>query len=219
MEIAAPPFPRLYVIADRGIFQCDDSWLEKTREVARHLCAHGQSALQVRIKDESKGAVSGRLKRAREALAPFMRQGLRVLANTSPQQAAALEFSGAHLSRRNTPQAPFDRSSLPAGFLLGASTHDAASLSHASNIGVDFAVLSPVFSPGCKPGQGMGLEQFTTVIQTTPLPTLALGGVDPQRVTSCLQAGALGVAVVSSVMKALVHSSAIDSFHTALESQ
>ena len=217
MEIAAPPCPRLYVIADRGIFQSDEAWLEKTREVARHLCACGQSALALRVKEGAESLISARLKRAREALDPFMRGGLKVLANTSLKQAVALEFSGAHLSRRNTPQAPLDRASLPVGFLLGASTHDRASLTHAHALGVDFAVLSPVFSPGSKPGEGMGLTEFATVIKASSLPALALGGVDPQRVAACLKAGARGVAVVSSVMSVSDHSSAIDSFRVTLE--
>jgi thiamine-phosphate diphosphorylase len=199
------------------VFQSDEAWLQKTREVARHLCACGQSALALRVKEGAESLIAARLTRAREALGPFMRDGLRVLANTSLDRAVALGFSGVHLSRRNTPEAPLERASLPAGFLLGASTHDPASLKHAHALGVDFAVLSPVFSPGSKPGEGMGLTQFATAIKASPLPALALGGVGPQRVASCLKAGARGVAVVSSVMSVSDHSSAIDSFRVTLE--
>jgi thiamine-phosphate pyrophosphorylase len=63
----------------------------------------------------------------------------------------------------------------------------------------------------------MGLTEFATVIKASPLPALALGGVDPQRVAACLKAGAQGVAVVSSVMSVSDHSSAIDSFRVTLE--
>ena len=61
---------------------------------------------------------------------------------------------------------------------------------------------SSVFDPGSKPGSGRGVETLRELVEAVDLPILALGGVDTARVGECLQAGAAGVAVVSSVFGA-----------------
>ncbi|HEX9641429.1 MAG TPA: thiamine phosphate synthase, partial [Candidatus Krumholzibacteria bacterium] len=51
-----------------------------------------------------------------------------------------------------------------------------------------------------KPGHGgMGLAVFRSLSESSPIPTLALGGISRQRVPECLAAGAHGVAVLSAV--------------------
>ena len=86
--------PKLYVIADRGVFRSDEEWLNATRAVAGHLSKIEGSALQIRVKGSSAESRSNRMLQAREAVDEALSSGLTVLANTTLEEALALEFSG-----------------------------------------------------------------------------------------------------------------------------
>lgn len=71
--------------------------------------------------------------------------------------------------------------------------------------GPQYLFFSPVFNPQGKPGYaGTGiaaLRDFVHYVQGR-IPVYALGGITPERVGSCLDAGSYGVAVLSGIMKA-----------------
>ncbi|MGC4803764.1 thiamine phosphate synthase [Micromonospora sp. DT233] len=87
--------------------------------------------------------------------------------------------------------------------LVGRSCHDAAELARLTT--EDYATLSPVYPSRSKPGYGppLGTEGLAGLIRRSPVPVLALGGVQtPQRVRACLRAGAVGVGVLGAIMRA-----------------
>ncbi|WP_319459924.1 thiamine phosphate synthase [Micromonospora sp. RTP1Z1] len=87
--------------------------------------------------------------------------------------------------------------------LVGRSCHDQAELRRLTT--EDYATLSPVFPSRTKPGHGPPLHHagLRELIQVSPVPLLALGGIEtPDQVHACLQAGAGGVAVLGAVMRA-----------------
>lgn len=94
------------------------------------------------------------------------------------------------------------RARLPAGVLLGASAHDAAELARAAAGGADYATLSPMFLSASKPGYGpaLGGAALARLAAGVSIPVLALGGIDPARIASCIDGGAAGVAVMGAVM-------------------
>jgi thiamine-phosphate diphosphorylase len=212
MEMSSARVPKLYVIADRASIQDREEWLERIRNIATLLENYPQSALQIRSKDPSGQTRIKDLEQAREVTAPFIERGLPVLGNTSHQHALQLGYSGVHLSEashRLLPALPLEKNN---DFLIGASTHTAEALEHASSIGVDFAVLSPLYAPFSKPGEGMGLQKFKELQTTTSLPILALGGIEPDRTANALNAGANGVAVVTAIMNATHPATSIKEF-------
>ncbi len=88
---------------------------------------------------------------------------------------------------------------------LSQSCHDAAALARAAAAGCDFAFLSPVFSPHSKPGDTrvpLGLEGLTKLCAAAALPVLALGGIGPEHVAGCREAGAAGVACIGAIFGA-----------------
>ena len=87
---------------------------------------------------------------------------------------------------------------------IGRSCHDAAELADAARHGAAYATLSPVFPTGSKPGYGPPLtpDGLADLAARSPVPVLALGGVDATNVEDCLAAGASGVAVMGAVMAA-----------------
>ncbi|WP_433687224.1 thiamine phosphate synthase [Micromonospora carbonacea] len=101
---------------------------------------------------------------------------------------------------------PADHSG-PAGrarpWLVGRSCHDAAELARLTT--EDYATLSPVYPSRSKPGYGppLGTLRLGALIRFSPVPVLALGGIEtPDQVRACLAAGAVGVAVQGAIMRA-----------------
>ncbi|MFI7436450.1 thiamine phosphate synthase [Micromonospora haikouensis] len=95
----------------------------------------------------------------------------------------------------------------PAGqlrpWLVGRSCHDAAELARLTT--EDYATLSPVYPSRSKPGYGppLGPRRLGELIRLSPVPVLALGGIEtPDQVRACLAAGAAGVAVQGAIMRA-----------------
>ncbi len=86
--------------------------------------------------------------------------------------------------------------------LVGRSCHDAAELARLTT--EDYATLSPVHPTRTKPGYGppLGPDGLRDLIRRSPVPVLALGGIEtPAQVTACVEAGATGVAVLGAVMR------------------
>ena len=87
---------------------------------------------------------------------------------------------------------------------IGRSCHNAVELSDAADHMADYVMVSPVFATSSKPGYGppLALDGLADLAMRSPVPVLALGGVEPSTVVDCLAAGAAGVAVMGGVMAA-----------------
>jgi len=88
--------------------------------------------------------------------------------------------------------------------VVGQSCHDADEVHAAQTGGVDYVTLSPVFVTHSKPGYGpaLGVARLADLIARTVVAVYALGGIEtPEQVRSCRQAGAVGVAVMGTVMR------------------
>lgn len=82
----------------------------------------------------------------------------------------------------------------------GRSCHRRAEVEAAAAAGFDYATLGPFAATASKPGYGPPLprQEYADL----PLPTYALGGIDPGNAATALAAGAHGVAVMGAVMRA-----------------
>jgi thiamine monophosphate synthase len=87
---------------------------------------------------------------------------------------------------------------------VGRSCHDAAELAAALDERSDYVTLSPVAASASKPGYGpaLGADRFGALVARTPLRVYALGGVTPANAATWIDAGAYGIAVMGSVMRA-----------------
>jgi thiamine-phosphate pyrophosphorylase len=91
-------------------------------------------------------------------------------------------------------------------FRWGRSCHSADDVARAAAEGASYVTVSPVFATASKPGYGpalgsAGLRAVVTAVEGTRMPVFALGGVTPERVPACVDAGAYGVAVMGEVMR------------------
>jgi thiamine-phosphate pyrophosphorylase len=88
---------------------------------------------------------------------------------------------------------------------VGRSCHTVPELIAADNHRADWMTYSPVFTSSSKPGYGpaLGLDGLAKGYEAVwGASILALGGVGPGRVVKCMEAGAVGVAVMGAVMRA-----------------
>jgi thiamine-phosphate pyrophosphorylase len=122
--------------------------------------------------------------------------GIEVLVNERADIALAAGADGVHLPSRAISPATLRKLGIR---LIGVSCHNEDELQQAARKGADFAVLAPVFSPLSKTidSPPLGLEAFRRLVQSTPIPVLALGGVTLENIAACLQAGAAGVAGIT----------------------
>lgn len=87
--------------------------------------------------------------------------------------------------------------------LVGRSCHDTAELARLTT--EHYATLSPLYETKTKPGYGpvLGPGGLSELIAVSPVPVLALGGIEnPDQVHACVEAGAAGVAVLGAIMRA-----------------
>ena len=118
--------------------------------------------------------------------------GAQVLLNGDPQLACDLGADGVHLTAAQT----MKLTTRPACEWVAASCHNAAELSKAIHLGADFVVMGPVMPTLSHPGvPGLGWERFAQLVQDTPLPVYALGGMRPNDLEAAQRAGAHGIAM------------------------
>lgn len=102
--------------------------------------------------------------------------------------------AGAGVQLKAAQLANWQERPLPTGQWVGASCHHAADLQRAMNI-VDFATLSTVAATATHPeATPMGWAAFEHLIDSSPLPVYALGGMTLQELERARHAGGQGVA-------------------------
>ena len=122
----------------------------------------------------------------------------KLLVNDRADIASASGADGVHLTTRSLP-VDVVRRTFGDQFLIGVSTHSLAEAGAARHSGADFVVFGPVFETPSKEKYGapVGLSILAQVAsELSPLPVLALGGLEVSRVAACIQAGARGVAAI-----------------------
>ena len=98
-----------------------------------------------------------------------------------------------------------------AGLLIGLSAQTLDEALVADNEHPDYLGVGPVCATPIKPGvPALGFEGLHEVCESVAAPVIAIGGVDATNAALCIEAGAVGVAVVRAATNAA-------SVRTALE--
>jgi thiamine-phosphate pyrophosphorylase len=118
--------------------------------------------------------------------------------------ARALDADGVHLGGGSGPEAvAAARSVLGADALIGVSAHAPEDAVRAAAAGADYVTLSPIYATASKPGYGPALGAGgLAASRGTGLPVVALGGIAPDRIAECREAGAAAVAIMGGLMRA-----------------
>jgi thiamine-phosphate pyrophosphorylase len=188
------PAPPVLLITDR----------KQTRrplaEVVAAVLEGGCRWVSVREKDL---APTEQVALAREIVRMAEPFAARVLLHGDPRLAAQAGCAGVHLPADGDVVAA--RNIVGPGAWVSISTHGFEEAVAAAEAGADAVALSPIFPSASKPGYGpaLGLDRLAEVAAASPIPVIALGGIeDAARVRACLDAGAAAVAVMGAAMRA-----------------
>jgi thiamin-phosphate kinase len=129
--------------------------------------------------------------------------GIPFIINDDILLAKAVMADGVHLGQDDEDPALAKRILGPRA-IVGKSVSNLDEL-NASDLSVcDYIGTGPVFSTSTKPDakQVIGLSGLKDVVKASPVPVVAIGGIDPTNARSCFQQGASGIAVISVVTRA-----------------
>ena len=116
-----------------------------------------------------------------------------ILVNDDATLARNIGAHGLHLSSRRL----METTERPAFARVAASYHKAEELAHAASLGLDLAVLGPVLPTASHPeSHGLGWAEFGELIEKSPIPVFALGGMSRDLLETARRAGAHGIAMM-----------------------
>ena len=162
----------------------------------------GVEWIQIREKDLSAAAL---VELARDAVERAAGRA-RILVNDRLDIALAAGAGGVHLGEKSLPaesvvrwlRAPENAARVLPNFLVGVSCHSLEAALAAERAEGDYVIFGPVFETPSKAAFGppQGLARLTEVCRQVKIPVLAIGGVTLENASSCLSAGAAGIAAI-----------------------
>jgi len=189
------PFPALYVIIGGPL-----RGRRGYADLAQAAAQEGVRFVQLR---EKEGETRQLVRIAREMREVCRAHGAFLIVNDRVDVAAAAGADGVHLGQEDlSPQAA--RVVLGPGKIIGVSVDNLAEAEAAAAAGADYLGLGPVYPTESKdcgvPPCGPALVE--KIAARVPVPVFAIGGITPGNTLPLLQAGAAGVAVISSFLGA-----------------
>ncbi|MDR1367471.1 MAG: thiamine phosphate synthase [Candidatus Accumulibacter sp.] len=182
----------LYLVLDPDL--CDDP--EGMVRTARQAVLGGATIVQLRAPTWKKRRWLDTARALKAMLAPLC---VPLIVNDHLDVALMADADGVHLGQADLPAAEARRWLGP-GKIVGLSVTNVAQLSAAAD-GVDYLGIGPVFSTRTKKDAApvIGVETFSALAAVSPLPVVAIGGIDADNCAQLIKAGAQGIAVVSAI--------------------
>ena len=119
--------------------------------------------------------------------------GALVVINDDAEIALAAGADGLHFSSRQLANC----TARPDFAWVGASCHNREELAKADELGLDYALLSPVLATASHPeASGMGWVEFSRALKGNTLPVFALGGMNSELLGLAQEQGAHGIAMM-----------------------
>ena len=191
-----PILPPLYAVADE-VTAARSGW--SVADLARALLDGGARLVQVRAGPAGSGQL---LAWCDEIVAAARPRGAAVIVNDRADIASLAGAAGVHLGQTDLAPAAARRL-LPAGAMVGLSTHSRAEVDAAARDALAYVAVGPVYATSTKiTGRApVGLELVRYAARAQPLPVVAIGGITLERAPAVLEAGAAAVAVVSDLLR------------------
>ena len=126
-------------------------------------------------------------------------RGLTLLVGDDEALAARIGAAGLHLPERGLARARALRARRPQWIFTGAA-HSRAALAKAAAVGLDAALVSPVFaSRSPSAGRPLGRLRFAGLVRAARLPVYALGGIDARSARGLAATRAAGLAAAEAL--------------------
>ncbi|MCX7993972.1 MAG: thiamine phosphate synthase [Fimbriimonadales bacterium] len=117
--------------------------------------------------------------------------------NPYPALAEWCAADALHLPEAAPPHTP------PAPMMLGRSVHSVEAAQRAQAEGCHYLLVGTLYPTPSHPNKTPeGIAMLRAVHEAVSVPLVAIGGISPERVAECVQAGAQGVAVASGIAEA-----------------
>ena len=199
---------QLYALLTEDL--CRGEWWD----TAELLLKGGADVIQLREKRLEGGEL---LERARRLRGLTRRHGALLIINDRPDIAMLSDADGVHLGQQDLP--PEDvRSLVGANSIIGFSTHSLQQVLEANDRDVDYIGVGPVFpteTKGYDTGGGIDLVQLLCSAAETP--TVAIGGMTPEKAAEAITAGAQAIAACHALCGAEDPASATRAFCHSIE--
>lgn len=171
-----------------------------TLSVAAAALEGGATIIQLRDKQAStrqlveEGLALRRLTRERGAL---------LFINDRIDVALAVDADGVHIGQDDMP-GQLARRMLGPGHILGMSAGNQVEAEAAIEAHADYISIGSIYATRAKADAGapIGTQFLRTLAAQTNIPLVAIGGITAQNVAPVLQAGAIGVGVITAIVSA-----------------
>lgn len=184
---------RLYLVAD------PDQTAGDCHAAVLGALRGGTTAVQLRLKTGSDRAL---LERAASLAALCNEHGALFFVNDRVDIALAARANGVHLGVNDLPLEAARTLGGPA-FLIGYSPETDEQALAAIVRGADYLGVGPVYGTASKSdaGPAIGLASIQRRARIAGLPTIGIGGITAANALAVIEAGAVGVAVMSAIMR------------------
>lgn len=182
-----------------GLYAIADSQFGNPFEQALRLGEAGCAIVQIRAKDWSCDDV---IAQGQHSVTHLRRRGVVVIINDHIRAAKELNASGVHLGQEDgSTQAA--RAQLGPQGIIGLSTHSISQAVAAATTEADYIGFGPIFSTRTKanPGPLVGLKTLEEAVRTTPLPVIAIGGINLHHLADIRATGTHGWAIASALTR------------------
>ncbi len=168
--------------------------------VMKAAIAGGASAVQMR----DKGATTHEMIALGRALHEVTREaGVPLIINDRLDIALALDAEGVHVGQDDMP-APMARRLLGPHRILGVSAGTVEEARRAERDGATYLGVGDVYGTPSKADAGtpVGIEGLREITRAVSIPVVGIGGITVDNAAAVIEAGAAGVAVISTVVGA-----------------
>ena len=183
---------KLHILTDT-LLQSRFSHIELTEQAI----AGGADTIQFRHKQ---GSTREMIQIATEMKRLCAKKGVIFIVNDRIDIAIASGADGAHLGQDDFP-IPLARELLGDNRIIGGSAATMEEAEKCLSAGADYVGFGPVYPTGSKDDAGpvSGIDTLRKIVETIPIPIIAIGGIDEENTPEIIQAGAHGIAVISAV--------------------
>ncbi|OQY45928.1 MAG: thiamine-phosphate diphosphorylase [Desulfobacteraceae bacterium 4572_87] len=183
---------RLHVLTDTAL-QSRFTHLELTEQAI----LGGADTIQFRQKT---GSTKTLIEIALEMSRLCKEKGAVFIVNDRIDVAIAVKADGVHLGQDDFP-IPLARKLLGNNRIIGGSAATPEEIETCIREGADYVGYGPIYATGSKDDAGpiSGIEILKQIVQSTPVPVIAIGGIDPNNASHVMGTGAHGIAVISAV--------------------
>jgi thiamine-phosphate pyrophosphorylase len=171
-------------------------------EVVKAMIAGGIGIIQYREKRPAK-SFAAMLAECREIRRITREAGVLFIVNDYCDIARLVDADGVHVGQDDLPVAAV-RELIGPDKIIGLSTHSPEQAAEAVSAGADYIGVGPIFATATKDDvcAPVGLGYLEHVVQTCPLPFVAIGGIKEHNIDQVIRRGAKTVCLVTEIVGA-----------------